>query len=294
MTSTGKAATPAAPHDRQLFDETARFYARYRPPYPAELLDGLVAEFGLGPGTDVLDLGCGTGQLALPLSRSGCTVWAVDPDPDMIGEGVRTQAAGTYGAVRWLVGRGEDLAQARLPTVRLCTMGSSFHWMDRDEVLATLDGMTAPDGGVALVSGSASIWSKTGAVEASWIGVARDVVQEFLGSKRRAGTGTYSHPTRDHEQVLRDSAFARIAKRRFTTVRVLSVDEVIGQQLSTSYASPARLGDRVAEFRTELSRRLRALNPSGEFETVEHTDLIVGRRAQRPSRATGPRSRLAR
>lgn len=276
----------ATTHDRDLFAGTATYYAQYRPPYPVELLDSLAVEFGLGPGTAVLDLGCGTGQLALPLSRTGCAVWAVDPDPDMIGEGVRTQAGGEYGNVRWVLGRGEDLRSADLPKIRLCTMGASFHWTDRDLVLETLDRMIEPDGGVALVSGSASIWSKTGALEGAWLDVTREVIEQFLGPKRRAGRGTYTHPTRSHDQVLLDSAFNVLEKRRFTSVRLLSVDDVVGQQLSTSYASPAQLEDRLLEFCSELSRRLLELEPGDGFETVEHTDLIVARRT---SPESGPR-----
>ncbi|MGF1425335.1 class I SAM-dependent methyltransferase [Kitasatospora sp. LaBMicrA B282] len=265
-------------HDRELFSGTAQYYARYRSPYPAELLEELAADFGLGAGAEVLDLGCGNGQLALPLSRTGSTVWAVDPDPDMIAEGVRLQADGEYGRVRWILGRGEGLRTAGLPGLRLCTMGASFHWMDRELVLELLDGLVEPDGGVALVSGSASIFSKSASVEGAWLDVTREVVTEFLGPQRRAGRGTYSHPKRGHEEVLGDSAFKWLETRRFTSTRLLSVAEVVGQQLSTSYASPVQLGERLGEFESELTSRLLALKPGDGFETVEHTDLIVARR----------------
>ena len=36
------------------------------------------------PGTQVVDLGCGTGQISLPLAARGCEVLAVDISPDMI------------------------------------------------------------------------------------------------------------------------------------------------------------------------------------------------------------------
>jgi SAM-dependent methyltransferase len=265
-------------HDRELFSGTARFYARYRSPYPAELFDSLTADFRLGDRCTVLDLGCGTGQLALPLSRTGSTVWAVDPDADMIAEGVRAQAAAEYGNIRWVLGRGEDIRAMSLPAIRLCTIGASFHWMERDLVLKALDAIVEPDGGIALVSGSASIFSVTGAVQGAWLDVTREVVAEFLGPQRRAGRGTYSHPKRTHDQVLLDSAFGRLETRRFTSTRLLTIDEVIGQQLSTSYASPVQLGNRVPEFRAELTRRLRELDSSEGFETVEHTDVIVARR----------------
>jgi len=52
-----------------LFRGTAHYYARYRKGYAEELFDRLVAGFDLGQDTTILDLGCGTGQLALPFAE---------------------------------------------------------------------------------------------------------------------------------------------------------------------------------------------------------------------------------
>jgi SAM-dependent methyltransferase len=267
---------------RTLFDGTASYYARYRPPYPAEAIRALVDRFGLNPRTYVMDLGCGTGQVALPLSAHGSPVIAVDPNPDMLAEGIRTQNLGYFGDIRWVLGDDTGLSAARFPGVRLCVMGASFHWTDRAALLSVLDGMLDRTGGVALLSGSASIWSKNATVLGPWVDVAREVVQEFLGPQRRAGSSTYSHPIQGHEEVLAESAFSRIRRTQFTTTRVLSVDDVIGLQLSTSYASPALLGERLPAFRDEFTVRLLAVEPGGRFATEERTELIT---ASRPGRA---------
>lgn len=270
-------ARDTAAYDQGLFAGTAACYARYRPPYPAESVNHLVDEFGLGADVTVLDLGCGTGQLAVPLARVGCRVWAVDPDMETVLEGTRRQPADLAGDVRWVVSRVEDLRTDDLPPMRLCTMGASFHWMDRAGVLAFLDRVVEAAGGIALLSGSASIWS-CGELQGEWVEVTREVITEFLGPQRRAGGGTYSHPKLTHEQVLAGSAFNAVDQRRFTTTRLLSIDDVIGQQLSTSYASPGLLGDRLEQYRRELDRRLRQIVPDEGFATVEHTDVIVARR----------------
>jgi len=49
--------------------EVAEFYHRYRRGYPAAVIDSLADAFALTGDDIVVDLGCGTGQLALPIAR---------------------------------------------------------------------------------------------------------------------------------------------------------------------------------------------------------------------------------
>src|SRR6185369_6648776 len=48
--------------------EVVDYYQRYRRGYPDQVVDALVAALRLRPDDVVLDLGCGTGQLTLPLA----------------------------------------------------------------------------------------------------------------------------------------------------------------------------------------------------------------------------------
>ena len=63
---------------RTTFSEAAELYDRMRPSYPRAVFEEL-AEFGrLGPGSRVLEIGCGTGQATLPLAQRGYRVTAVE------------------------------------------------------------------------------------------------------------------------------------------------------------------------------------------------------------------------
>ncbi|MFI6333046.1 class I SAM-dependent methyltransferase [Micromonospora chersina] len=64
--------------------EVATYYARHRRGYPPEVLDALVEAFGLAAADTVVDLGCGTGQLSLPLAARVGAVIDVDPEPDVM------------------------------------------------------------------------------------------------------------------------------------------------------------------------------------------------------------------
>ena len=63
---------PLARERSKLFDREAERYDRYRPTYPAALIDDL-----LGPkpeGLDVLDVGCGTGIASRLMVQRGAKV----------------------------------------------------------------------------------------------------------------------------------------------------------------------------------------------------------------------------
>jgi len=265
-----------------LFEATASYYSRYRRGYPPEAIEALVRRFDLDSSTGVLDLGCGTGQIAIPLAERGIPVIAVDPDVEMLAEGLRAeQATGTTG-IAWMRGNDATLELLHLGPIVLCTMGASFHWMERDTVLAALDRMIVDDGGIAVLSGD-SVWRENEShddlvTERTWSSVVRETVLGFLGAERRAGTGTYRHPADRHEVVLARSAFNKVDKLSFSARQELTTEEIIGLQLSTSYASPAQLGPRLGEFESALRTRLLRLSPSGVFDGETTTELLIATR----------------
>ena len=64
--------------------EVAGFYAKYRRGYDPEVTGWLAEAFALGTDGIVLDLGCGTGQLTIPLAARSHAVLGMDPEPDML------------------------------------------------------------------------------------------------------------------------------------------------------------------------------------------------------------------
>jgi ubiquinone/menaquinone biosynthesis C-methylase UbiE len=79
-----------------------------------------------------LDLGCGPGTIAIPLSYTAAEVVAVDPDADMIAEERRLAASRGRQNIKWLRSRAEDISLGG-ELFRVATIGQAFHWMDRDE-----------------------------------------------------------------------------------------------------------------------------------------------------------------
>ncbi|PWG73286.1 class I SAM-dependent methyltransferase, partial [Enterococcus hirae] len=70
--------------DANPFTGTERYYAEHRPDYGEATVDYLRERFALESDARLLDLGCGAGQLAVPLARHAGEVVAMDPNEEML------------------------------------------------------------------------------------------------------------------------------------------------------------------------------------------------------------------
>jgi ubiquinone/menaquinone biosynthesis C-methylase UbiE len=267
-------------YDPLLFASTAPYYARFRPGPPQELVDYLASLLALGPWSRVLDLGCGTGQVALMLAPVVGEVVAMDPDEDMLNECRRL--AGELGTsnVNVVKGSSWDL-RPELGRFNLVTMAQAFHWMDRPAVLAAINPLVCAGGAVAIID-SLQPSASPGPTFFEPTRITADLAREFLGPARRAGSGTYHHPEERHQAIIARSAFSDFRMLEFPVRRKWDVESLVGVTYTYSWASRAQLGDRVDEFERILRDRLNALDPSGEFVQEGPAELIL---AFRPGEA---------
>jgi SAM-dependent methyltransferase len=261
---------------QSMFKGTAYYYSRYRPGYPEEFFSLVSDVFGLDGRGRLLDLGCGTGQIAVPFAGRFDEVIAIDPEPEMLAEARRVIAEAGAGNVTLVQGSSEDLPALKeaLGLFRVVTMGSSFHWMDRAATLETLAHMVEPDGGIVIAS-AGSFWT----AETEWGRAVKAVVQKWLGHERRAGSGTFSELPERHESVIDRSAFGPCRAHVITYSRTSTLDQVIGHLYSTSFCSPSLLGERREAFEAELSAVLAALCPGGDYTEDVRLEVLLGRRS---------------
>ena len=259
-----------------LFRSTAPFYARYRSGYPPQFFEHLVDRFGLDGTQAVMDLGCGTGQIALDLAPHVATVCAVDPEPTMLVDGRRIAAERGLGNVTWTVGDSYRLGDLQLPELALVTMGASFHWMDRDAVLTGLDTLIGPGGAVVVASGGASALDPP-----PWNDTMAAVRAKYLGPERRAGSTTYTHPEERHEDLLRRSGFSQVESVEWVWTLDRDLESVVGLQFSLSYSAPSQFdGEQQREaFEADLREALAIANPSGQFREEIRTEALIATRA---------------
>ena len=258
------------------FRTAVTYYDRYRLDYPQRLLARLRELAGLKPGDPVLDLGAGTGMLAIGFAKLGMTVTAMDPEPDMLAAAAgRAKAAGV--AVDLAAGGSADLRPGMGP-YRLVTIGRSFHWMDRSATLAMLDKIIMPGGGVALFHDAhppveENAWFRTlCAVQDRFGRSAAPHIAERSMMKQKGGHRRY-------EPFLFASAFTQLDGLSVTIRQTLTVDDIVGRAFSMSISSREALGPRAEEFAATLNQDLRELSPDGTFTEVAE---LVGLLARRP------------
>ena len=118
-----------------------------RPTYPSEIFTLLNALIVDEPRA-VLDVGCGTGNVARPLANYVERVDAVDRSLPMLAR-ARTLPGGDSPKIRWLHGRAEDVETQ--PPYALVTAGESLHWMDWGVILPRFAQEVSPHGVLAIV-----------------------------------------------------------------------------------------------------------------------------------------------
>jgi SAM-dependent methyltransferase len=128
---------------KERFSATADAYERYRPSYPAALVDWLVQLAGLEEGARVVDLGSGTGISSRLLAERGFEVIGVEPNDDM-----RARAEARGGGPHYR--RGEAVATG-LPDAYapLVIAAQAFHWFDLPATMRELARILTPGGRAA-------------------------------------------------------------------------------------------------------------------------------------------------
>jgi ubiquinone/menaquinone biosynthesis C-methylase UbiE len=250
------------------FSEAADFY-KFRAPYAPQALPYVRDALQLDNTSRALDLGCGPGTIAIPLSRLVGHVLAIDPSEAMLNEGQMCGAKASRHNIEWLRARAEDVSEA-LGTFNVVTMGQSFHWMDRDTVLCHLAPMIASDGALALISPGRR------RPQESWETLADELVVRYLGHRPRHHQ--MNPEPEDEPALLRSGTFSRFTVREFSMGFERDVQSIVGCIYSISTSPRSAFGDRTALFERDLTDALLRANPSGVFKERLETEVLIARK----------------
>lgn len=238
------------------FGARAAEYAQHRPDYPREAL-----EWGLsgasGTPRRVLDLGAGTGKLALGLTALGLDVTAVEPDPEM-----RAELERAVPSAKSLAGRAERIP---LPDAAVDAVfaGQAFHWFDGPAAMAEIGRVLRP-GGVLVPMWNYEDDSVPWVAEFAKLGWA-GASSTWIDRERKPA----AHP---EFEAFESSTFRHVQRRTAE-----SLAETAATRSHLIVADPA-----AAEAALARIRRFLAANPhtaSGEFDLPLRTWTFRARRS---------------
>jgi SAM-dependent methyltransferase len=268
---------PLAPeYSPELFRGTAEYYARFRPDYPAVLLEASRAAVRLDQAGAMLDLACGTGEVALAFADSVEEIWAIDLEPEMIAMARRKAAVRGIERIRWRVGRAED---AELPERHfgLVATGRAFHRLDRPLIARRCLDWLRPGGCfVDLGADSAGLFQPS----EPWLAAAARIYRQWLPRAARAGTGipAADAPRATTETVLREAGFSGVAKYEFPVRRIWEVEQFIGYLCSTSYSSVQFWGPAWDGYARQLRETLAGFTVGGCLTETISSYYVVGKK----------------
>ena len=260
-----------------LYRGAAAAYDRYRLPYPAAMIADLVRRAGISGHGRLLDLACGTGQLAFPLRRWFAEVWAVDQEPDMI-EVVRAKAAAEQARNLRPVLSAAEALDAPPEYFELTVVGNAFHRLNRDLAASLILGWLQAGGHLALCW-SSQPWDG----EQRWqraLAAVLDRWKTALGAGDRIPAGwAEARSRRPDTRVLGDAGFELAGSFEFATGHRWTVPELAGLIMSTSFLPAAVLGDQAAAFDADLAA---SLGPASEDGVLTETVTFECALARRP------------
>lgn len=247
-------------------DSTTRFsdrvddYIRYRPRYPAEVLDALREHAGLDAGSVVADVGSGTGIFSELLLRSGATVLGIEPNREM--RRAADELLAGEPRYRGVNGTAERTT-LESTSVDLVAAAQAFHWFDPVSTRAEFTRILRPGGKTALV------WNSRKTRATPFLSAYEDLLREF---------GT-DYTKVDHLNVTPQRIaefFGRPAMRiTFPNVQRLDFAGLQGRLLSSSYTPAAGSPEREAMLLA--LRRIHAEHAAGGFaEILYETELYIG------------------
>jgi SAM-dependent methyltransferase len=257
-----------------LYRGTARFYDEFRLPYPDALVADLLRRAQVRGDGRLLDLACGTGQVAFASRDRFAEVWAVDQEAEFIEFARAKAAAAGVHNVRWITQRAEDVdSDGRFD---LITIGNAFHRLRRRDVAALAFGWLPAGGHLALLW-STPPWDGPAASQRTFA----DLVARWtrLAGADRVAPDWEQHIAADpHANVLREAGFELAGSYEFPHVHDWTVATLLGFMSSTSVLSRAALGEQRAAFEADVREQLLAVESSGVFRDEVRFGYDLARR----------------
>lgn len=241
------------------FEAAVEHYERGRPSYPDDAVTYIVNELGIREGTDVVDLGAGTGKFTELIVHTGANITALEPVPSM-----RAALERNCPTVRVLDATAEDIP-AEDDAFDVAVAASAFHWFDGERALPEIHRVLRTQGALGL------IWNARD--EASdWSERLTEIFDELAGpGAPRYRTGRWREAFERHPEL-----FGPLHHRVAYHVHHVTPSAFLDRVLSVSYVAAATEAQRqhVREEVAELLSTDPELRDRDEIAMPYRTDVF--------------------
>jgi trans-aconitate methyltransferase len=253
--------------------EIADFYHHYRRGYPPAVIDTVVNAFKLTSDDVVVDLGCGTGQLTLPIAGRVRAVAGLDPEPDMLARARRAAAELGIANVSWMIGADTDIPAIRALLGRqragAVTIGQALHWMRHDELFPALIPLVRTGGGVAVLTNGTPLWLQ----DSDWSQELRRFLEQWLDTTITATCGTDAVSQQNYRDSLAAAGYdVREASVEYSSD--LDLEQLVGGIYSALPVGQLPTPNQRPRFAEQVRR---ALQPRERFTERVRVVMLLGR-----------------
>ncbi|MDE3169338.1 MAG: class I SAM-dependent methyltransferase [Acidobacteriota bacterium] len=252
--------TPA--NSKERFSSRVADYVRYRPGYPATILDALRDECGLTPESVIADAGSGTGLLARLFLENGNVLFGVEPNAEMRAAG--EEYLRNYPKFHSVAGSAEATTLAAA-SVDFVIVGQAFHWFDPIATRKEFARILRPGGCIAVV------WNER-RVETSGLLRAYEALLREYSSDYAQVSARYP----EDQRMAEFFAPGESRQRTFSNEQIFDFEGLRGRLLSSSY-SPPKDHPNHEPMLAELRRIFDAHSENGYARIEYTTHLYYGR-----------------
>lgn len=240
--------------NEEKFTGKADVYDKYRPTYPAEIIDWLYEKTH---AEKVADIGAGTGIFTKCLTVKPWQITAVEPNADML-EKLRANLPNIE-----IVNAPAENTGIASNSIDLVTAATAFHWFDREKFKAECMRIFTPKGRLALV------WNNHR--ENDFMRKRDKIFMKYCGICDSATGGE-----KDGDLFLRNEYFSEMEYFSVKHGMIMDEEQFAGYSLSHSYSLKKGDGN-YEEFVYELHDIFRKYQRDGRVEVPYEATCYLGR-----------------
>ncbi len=196
-------------------------YIKYRPHYPQEMFDFLLAENIIGKNSIIADIGSGTGISSLPFLKLGLTVYGVEPNKEMreAAENILKEETNFKS-----VNGGAENTTLENNSVDVIVAGQAFHWFDREKTKKEFKRILKPNGYVVLM------WNDRRTDTTDFLRSYEDFLQ-LCGTDYKA----VNHKNTQEKKIFEEFFGGEFKEKWFYNFQDVNFEGLKGRVLSSSY-----------------------------------------------------------